>query len=163
MRRLPLRQIFFRWDERLYHDLYFDYIFIDLGNDRQSDGIHGKPRENGFPWSCSDVFCIHNISPTKSIANQSPLITAILSRQATRSSGAWQNKTAAWETNSLRAQPVIVSSWEVPPHKKKQNKTKQNKTKKTKKARGALRDKTKSCCTGITCRHSNTKSWYCYL
>ena len=147
MRRLPLRQIFFRWDERLYHDLYFDYIFIDLGNDRQSDGIHGKPRENGFPWSCSDVFCIHNISPTRSIANQSPLITAILSRQATRSSGAWQHKTAAWETNSLRAQPVIVSSRKVPPRKK---------------AREALRDKTKSCCAGLTCRHNNTKSWYCY-
>ena len=65
---------------------------IDLGNDRQSDGLHGNPRENGFPWNCSDIFCIHNISPTKSIANQSLLITAILSRQATRSSGAWQDK-----------------------------------------------------------------------
>ena len=59
---------------------------IDLGNDRQSDGIHGNPRKNGFPWSCSDIFCIHNISPTKSI------VTAILSRQATRSSVAWQDK-----------------------------------------------------------------------
>ena len=28
-----------------YHDLYFYYIFIDLGNDQQSDGIHGNPRE----------------------------------------------------------------------------------------------------------------------
>ena len=65
---------------------------IDLGNDRQSDDIHGKPRKNGFPWSCSDKSCIHNISGTKSIANQSLLIRAILSRQATRSSGAWQDK-----------------------------------------------------------------------
>ena len=65
---------------------------IDLGNDRQSDDIHGNPRKNGFPWSCSDKFCIHNISRTKSIANQLLLIRAILSRQATRSSGAWQGK-----------------------------------------------------------------------
>ena len=50
MQRLPLRQILFRGDERLYHDLYFDCIFIDLGNDRQSDGIHGNLRENGFPY-----------------------------------------------------------------------------------------------------------------
>ena len=65
---------------------------IDLGNDRQSDGIHGNPRKNEFPWSCSDTFCIHNISSTKSIANQSLLITAILSRQATRSSDTWQDR-----------------------------------------------------------------------
>ena len=36
---------FFLSDERLYHELYFHYIFIDLGNDQQSDGIHGNPRE----------------------------------------------------------------------------------------------------------------------
>ena len=81
---------FYRWDERLYPLLWLH--IIDLGNDRQSDGIHGNPRKNGFPWSCNDMFCIHNRSPTKSIANQSLLITAILSRQATRSSGAWQDK-----------------------------------------------------------------------
>ena len=72
MQRLALQQIFFRWDKGLYHDLYFDYIFI--GNDLQSGSIHGNPRENGFPWSCSDIFSIHSISPTKSIANQSLLI-----------------------------------------------------------------------------------------
>ena len=49
MQRLPLEQILFRGDEGLYHDLYFDYIFIDLGNDRQSDGIHGNQRDNWFP------------------------------------------------------------------------------------------------------------------
>ena len=69
--------------------------------------------------------------------------TAILSRQAMRSNGVWQEKTAAWRTNSLRAQPVILSSRKVPPRKQ---------------AREALRDKTKSCCTGLTCRHNNTKS-----
>ena len=145
LKRLHLQQIFFRWDERLYNDLYFDYIFI--GNDRQSDGIHGNPRENWFPWSCSDIFSIHNISPTKSIANQSLLITNIFLRHATRSSGAWQDKTAAWETNSLRALPVIMSSRKASPHKKTSE---------------ALRDKTKNCCTGLTCRHDNAKSRYCY-
>ena len=83
----------------------------------------------------------------QSIANQSLLITAILSGQATRSSGAWQDKTAAWETNSVRAQPVIWSSRKVPPRKK---------------ATGPLHDKTKNCCAELTCRHNNTKSWYCY-
>ena len=34
------------------------------------------------------IFCIHNISPTKSIANQSLLITDTFFRHATRSSGA---------------------------------------------------------------------------
>ena len=121
--------------------------YYRLGNDWKSDGMHGNPRENGFPWSCSDIFWIHDRPPTKSIANQSLLITAILSRQATRSSGAWQDKTAAWKTHSLQAQPVIVSSRKVPPRKK---------------AREALRDKTKNCCAGLTCRHNNTKSWYCY-
>ena len=47
---------FFLWDERLYHDLYFYYIFIDLGNDQQSDGIHGNPRETELLWSCSDMY-----------------------------------------------------------------------------------------------------------
>ena len=85
---------FFCWDERLYKDLYFDYIFI--GNKRQSDGINGQPRVNWFPWSCSDIFCIHNISSTKSIANQSLSITAILSCHATRKSGTLKDKTAVW-------------------------------------------------------------------
>ena len=68
---------FLRWDERLYHDLYFDYISIVLGNDRQSHGIRGNPRENWLPWSCSDIFCIHNISHKKRIANQYLSITTI--------------------------------------------------------------------------------------
>ena len=54
-----------------------------------------------------------------------------------------KKKTAAWETNSLRAQLVIVSSRKVPPHKQ---------------AKEALRNKTKNCCTGLTCRHNDTKS-----
>ena len=86
--------LFFRLDERLYHDFYFDYIFI--GNERPSDGINGKPRVNWVPWSFSDIFCIHNISSTKSISNQSLSISAILSRHATRRSGTLQDKTAAW-------------------------------------------------------------------
>ena len=73
MQRLPLRQILFRGDERLYHDLYFDCIFIDLGNDRQSDGIHGNLRENGFPYH---------------ITYKKYFFTAIFSRQATRGNGA---------------------------------------------------------------------------
>ena len=98
---------FFRWDERLYLDLYFDFLFLDLRNDRQSDDLHGKQGENEFPWGCSDIFCIHNISPTKRIANQSLLLTAILSRQATRNSDACQDKTVAWETNSLHRSQLL--------------------------------------------------------
>ena len=148
MRRLPLPQIFssLRW-KIISRPLLWLHI-IDLGNDQQSDGIHSNPRKNGFPWSCSDIFCIHDISSTKCIANQSLLITAILSPQATRSSERYVTRqTAASETNSLRAQPVIVSSRKVPPSKR---------------AREALRDKTKNCCAGLTCRQKNTKSWYCY-
>ena len=140
--------LFFRLDERLYHDFYFDYIFI--GNERPSDGINGKPRVNWVPWSFSDIFCIHNISSTKSIANQSLSITAILSRHGTRRSGTLQDKTAAWSGRSIPYeldQPIIVSSRKVPPHKG---------------TKEAQRDKTKSCCTGLTCQHNNTKSWYCY-
>ena len=140
MQRLPLRHIFFRWDERLYHDLYFDYISIDWGNDRQSDSLHGNSRENWFPWSCSDIFYIHKISPTKSIANQSlsnhsPFVSSRIEKDrcVTR-----QNGCMGRETNSLRAQPVIVSSRKAPPHKG---------------VKEALRDKTKSCCTGLTRRH----------
>ena len=109
---------------------------IDLGNDRQSDGIHGgTPRENGFPWSCSDIFCIHNISPTKSIANQSLLITAILSRHATRSSGAWQDK-------RLHGRPI--------PYGLSRLLCRHERCLPAKLAREPLRDKT------------NTKSWYRY-
>ena len=103
--------------------------------------------ENGFPWSCSDIFGIHNISSTKSIANQSLSITAILSRHATRRSGALQDKTAAWGGTPIPYeldQPIIVSSRKVPPHKG---------------TKEALRDKTKSCCTGLTCQHNNAKPW----
>ena len=151
MQRLPLQYIyFFRLQERLYRDLYFDYIFI--GNERQSDGINGKPRENWFPWSCSDIFCIHNISPTKSIANQSLSITAILSCHVTRRSGTLQDKTAATAGRPIPYELdhpiIIVSSRKVPPHKG---------------TKEALRVKTKSCCTGLTCQHNNTKSWYSVL
>ena len=107
----------------------------------------------GSPESCSDIFCIHNISPTKSIANQSlsnhsPFVSSRneKDRCVTRRSGCMGR-----ETNSLRAQPVMVSSRKAPPHKE------------------ALRDKTKGCCTGLTRRHKkivigivNTKSSYCY-
>ena len=149
MQRLPLQHtFFFCLDERLYHDLYFDYIFI--GNKRESDGINCKPRVNWFPWSCSDIFCIHKISSTKSISNQSLSILAILYRHVTRRSGMLQVKTTAWSGRPIPYeldQPIIVSSRKVPPHKG---------------TREALRDKTKSCCTGLTCQHNNTKPWYCY-
>ena len=100
---------FFCWDERLYKDLYFDYIFI--GNKRQSDGINGEPRVNWFPWSCSDIFCIHNISFTKSITNQSLSITAILSCHATRKSGTLKDETAVSGGRPIPYeldQPIIV-------------------------------------------------------
>ena len=65
-----------------------------------------------------------------------------------------QNGRMGRETNSLRAQPVIVSSRKAPTHKG---------------VKEALGDKTKSCCTGLTCRHKkivigivNTKSSHCY-
>ena len=145
---LLLLLLFFCSDERLYKDLYFDYIFI--GNKRQSDGINGEPRVNWFPWSCSDIFCIHNISSTKSIANQSLSITAILSCHATRKSGTLKDETAVWDGRPIPYeldQPIIVSSRKVSPLKG---------------TKEALRDKKKSCCTGLTCQHNNTKSWYCY-
>ena len=81
-----------------------------------------------------------------SIVNQSLSITAILSRHATRRSGSLQDKTAAWAGESIPYeldQPIIVSSRKVPPHKG---------------TKEALRDKTKSRCTGLTCQHNNTKS-----
>ena len=115
-----------------------------MGNERESDGINGKPRVNWFPWSFSDIFCIHNISSTKSISNQSLSITAILSRHGTRRSGTLQDKTAACSGRSIPYeldQPIIVSSRKVPPHKG---------------TKEAQRDKTKSCCTGLTCQHNNT-------
>ena len=120
---------------------------INLGNDRQSEGIHGNPRKIGFPRSCSDIFCIHNISSTKSIANQSLLITAILSCH-------WQREVAVRDkTNGCigdqfptgSAGYCVVTKGASP-----------------QKAREALRDKTKSCCTGLTCQHNNAKSWSCY-
>ena len=74
-------------------------------------------------------------------------ITAILSRHATRRSGTLQDKTAAWARRPIPYnkldQPIIVSSLKVPPHKG---------------TKEALCDKTKSCCTGLTCQHNNTKS-----
>ena len=132
--------LFFCWDDRLYKDLYFDYIFI--GNKRQSDGINGEPRVNWFPWSCSDIFCIHNISSTKSITNQSLSITAILSCHATRKSGTLKDETAVSGGRPIPYeldQPIIVSSRKVSPLKG---------------TKEALRDKTKSCCTGLTCQHN---------
>ena len=149
MQRLPLKQILFRGDERLYHDLYFGCIFIDLRNDRQSHGIHGNPRENGFPWSCSDMYFasipyhLQKVLPINRPFFSQPFCLVKQQEVVVRD----KKKTAAWETNSLRAQLVIVSSRKVPPHKQ---------------AKEALRNKTKSCCTGLTCRHNDTKSWYCY-
>ena len=143
MQRLPLQHIFcFRLDERLYHDLYFDYIFIV--NERESDGINGKPRVNWFPWSFSDIFCIHNISSTKTL-NHRHFVSSRnkKERYVTRQNGCMGRETNPYDLD----QPIIVSSRKVPPHKG---------------TKGALRDKTKGCCTGLTCQHYNTKSWYCY-
>ena len=67
---------FLKYFEILYHDLFFDHIFMDI--ERQSDSIHGNPRGDGFPWSCSDIFYLHNVShKKKSIANQWLSILAI--------------------------------------------------------------------------------------
>ena len=49
--------------------------------------------------------------------NQSLFITAILSHHSVGRSGAWQDKTSAWRSNSLWIRPIIVSSRKVPPHK----------------------------------------------
>ena len=91
------------------------------------------------------LFCIHIYHLQKALPiNHS--ITAILSRHATRRSGTLQDKKAAWAGRPIPYeldQPIIVSSRKVPPHKG---------------TKEALRDKTKSCCTGRTCQHNNTKS-----
>ena len=84
-------------------------------------------------------------STKKSIANQTISIKAIFVTQQKR---ALRDKTKPLHggTNSLRAQPIIVSSRKVPPHKG---------------ARGALRDKNKellhkSAWIRLACRHNNT-------
>ena len=141
MQRLPLQHICFSLRWKIISRPLLWLLFI---------GSESKPRVNCFPWSCSDIFCIHNISSTKSIANQKLSITAIFSRHATRRSGTLQDKTAAWSGRPIPYeldQPIIVSSLKVPSHKG---------------TKEALRDKTKSCCTWLTCRPNNTKSWYCY-
>ena len=135
MQRLSLQHICFSLRWKIISRPLLWLLFI--GSERQSDGINGKPRVNWFPWSCSDIFCIHNISSTKSISNQSLSITAICLVHATRWSGTLQELD----------QRIIVSSRKEPPHRG---------------TKEALRDKTKSCCTGLTCQHNNTKSWYCY-
>ena len=143
MRRLPLPQIFFIVEMKDYITTSTLTTYYKLRNDRQSDGIHGNPRKIGFPRSPSDIFCIHNISSTKSIANQSLLITAILFCH-------WQREVAVRDkTNGCigdqfptgSAGYCVVTKGASP-----------------QKAREALRDKTKSCCTGLTCQHNNTKS-----
>ena len=78
----------------------------------------GQPRpQDAFP--CSDVFCMQNISPAKSIANQSLSITAnfVVSRNEKERCVTRQNCWMGQETNSLLAQLVIVSSRKAPPHK----------------------------------------------
>ena len=138
----------FRWDQRLYHDLYFDYIFT--GNERQSDSVNAKPRVNWFPWSCSDIFCIHKhiIYKTRCQSvtlNHSHFVSSCNEKEwyVTRQNGCMGRETNPYKLD----QPIIVSSRKVPPDKG---------------TKEALRDKTKSCCTGLTCQHNNTKSWYCY-
>ena len=94
------------------------------------------------------IFCIHNMSPTKSIANLSLLITDTFFRHATRSSGAWQDKTAAWD-------------WQIP-YALCRLLCRHERCLPTKKLEKRCVTKQGTCCTGLTCRHSNTKSWYCY-
>ena len=68
----------------------------------------------------------------------------------TQREGAVRDKTKQLHgprTNFLLAQPVIVSSRKAPPYKG---------------VKEVLRDKTKSCWKGLTCRYNNTKSWYCH-
>ena len=81
---------------------------------RQSDCIHGKPKVRlGSP----EVVVIYFESIKYHLKKHNQSIATPLSRYATRKSVAWQDKTAAWGTNSLRAQPITVSSRKVPPHK----------------------------------------------
>ena len=84
----------------------------------------------GSPEAVLIYFCIHNISPLKSIANQSLSITAIFVSSRHGKERCVTRQNGASGTNSLRAQPIIVSSRKVPPHKE---------------AKKALRYKTKSC------------------
>ena len=101
----------FLWrDEILYNEPYFDLkIFIDLWNERQSEGMHGNLRVNGFSLSCSDIFCIHEISPTLYHSNFC-LASNGKERCVTIQNG-------CMGTNSLRGQPIIVSSRNLPQHK----------------------------------------------
>ena len=118
MQRLPLQHTFFRSDERLYHDLYFDYIFVDLGDDQQSDGIHSNQRGNGFPWCCRDIFCIHNISPAKSIANQSLLRwlnTVLTVCEYMSVAKSWQEKGCNSQAKTWQVEYIVMKEfdWQV--------------------------------------------------
>ena len=62
--------------------------------------------------------------------NQSLFITAILSHHSVGRSGAWQDKTSAWRSNSLWIRPIIVSSRNVPPHKEAKTALRDKKTNK---------------------------------
>ena len=138
MQRLPLQHIFFfRLHERLYRDLYFDYIFI--GNERQSDGINGKPRVNYSPealviylasirYHLQKAFRINN--------SQSQPFCLVTEREGTVR---YKDKTAVWAGRPIPYeldQPFIVSSGRCLPTKELK----------------------KRCCTGLTCQYNNTKS-----
>ena len=81
----------------------------------------------------------HNVPYKKGIANQSFSITAIFASSPQRKERCVTRQTAVWGTNSLRAQPVIVSSRKVPSLKR---------TKELLHQSARIR---------LTCRHNNTK------
>ena len=94
---------------------------------------NSHPRENGIPRSCGDIFCIHNISPLKSIANQSLSITATFfvssrnekERCVTRQSGCVRDQFPT------RSADYCVVTKGACPH------------------RDLLRDRTKRCCERV--------------
>ena len=129
---------FFRWDERLCHSLYFDYIFIDF---RKWSTIWWYTSLTQRRMCSPKIYAVINIYLSsiiyhikKGLPINYYLSRPFLSRHPTGWSAVWQDKTAAWGTNSLRAQPIIVSSRKVPSHKG---------------TKEALRDKTKNCCTKV--------------
>ena len=74
-----------------------------------------------------------------SVANQSLAVTAFYFCLFTQR----ENGSMGRKTNSQGAQTVLVPSQKAPPHKG---------------VKEALRDNTKNCRTGLTCRYNNTQS-----
>ena len=126
---LPLQRTFF-------FSLRYDYISIDLGNDRK-EKIDSPEAVVIYFASITDH--LQKAFPINHSQSQ-PFCLVTQRKGAVRDT---TKKLHGRETSSLRAQSVIVSSRKAPPHIR---------------VKEALRDKTKSCYIVLKRRHNNTKS-----